>query len=208
MNGLVWPLLAAIFLAACASPPPPPPPPPAPPRVSDHIVLLPQPGGAPSAVSVKTGQTELVLSTPYATAQVAGGAAQAGSTTAEEVNQRFSQLLQAVPPRAVSYLVYFSSGSNEVTPASQAELTRMLATLATRPVPEVIVIGHTDRVGALEANDRLSLARAELIRARLVAAGVNAQSITLVGRGERSPLVPTADEVAEPLNRRVEVKVR
>ncbi len=207
MNGLVSPLLAAIFLAACASPPPPPPPP-APPRVSDHIVLLPQPGGAPGAVSVKTGQTELVLSTPYATAQVAGGAAQAGSTTAEEVNQRFGQLLQAVPPRAVSYLVYFSSGSNEVTPASQAELTRMLATLATRPVPEVIVIGHTDRVGALEANDRLSLARAELIRTRLVAAGVNAQSITLVGRGERSPLVPTADEVAEPLNRRVEVKVR
>ncbi len=207
MKARAWVVLAAAGLAACASPPPPPPPPP-PPRVSDRIVLLPQPDGTPSALSVKTGQTELVLDKPYATAQVAGGAAQAGSTTAEEVNQRYGQLLQAVPPRAVSYQVYFSTGSNEITPASQAELTRMLAALATRPAPEVIVIGHTDRVGALEANDRLSLARAELIRTRLVAAGVNAQSITVVGRGERSPLVPTADEVAEPLNRRVEVKVR
>lgn len=207
MKARAWIVLAAAGLAACASPPPPPPPPP-PPRVSDRIVLLPQPDGTPSALSVKVDQAELVLDKPYATAQVAGGAVQAGSTTAEEVNQRYGQLLQAVPPRAQSYLVYFNTGSNELTPASQAELTRMLAALATRPAPEVIVIGHTDRVGALEANDRLSLARAELIRTRLVAAGVNAQSITVVGRGERSPLVPTADEVAEPLNRRVEVKIR
>jgi len=73
---------------------------------------------------------------------------------------------------------------------------------------EVVVTGHTDRVGNDTENDRLSLERAGVMRARLVAAGVPAERITMAGRGEREPLVPTADEVSEPRNRRVEVKLR
>jgi len=41
-----------------------------------------------------------------------------------------------------------------------------------------------------------------------VKAGVAADRISVAGRGEREPLVPTADEVAEPRNRRVEINVR
>jgi len=70
------------------------------------------------------------------------------------------------------------------------------------------VIGHTDRVGAVEFNDALSRKRAETVASRLVAAGVPAERIAVAGRGEREPLIPTNDEVAEPRNRRVEIKVR
>jgi outer membrane protein OmpA-like peptidoglycan-associated protein len=72
----------------------------------------------------------------------------------------------------------------------------------------VVVIGHTDRVGTVEYNDRLSLQRAERVRAELVRLGVDPARISVEGRGEREPLVPTPDEMPEPQNRRVEVSVR
>ena len=83
-----------------------------------------------------------------------------------------------------------------------------MAELKRRAVPDIVVIGHTDTIGALEWNDKLSLARAERVREALIAQGLPATRITAAGRGEREPLVTTADNVAEPRNRRVEVNVR
>jgi outer membrane protein OmpA-like peptidoglycan-associated protein len=71
-----------------------------------------------------------------------------------------------------------------------------------------MVIGHTDRVGNAEGNDKLSLTRAEGLRDLLIESGVPADKLEAVGRGERDPLVPTADDVDEPKNRRVEINVR
>ena len=80
--------------------------------------------------------------------------------------------------------------------------------IAGRPAFEVMVIGHTDTVGGLEANDMLSLKRAATVREILIAAGVPVGKIEIAGRGEREPLLKTADEVAEPKNRRVEISIR
>jgi outer membrane protein OmpA-like peptidoglycan-associated protein len=71
-----------------------------------------------------------------------------------------------------------------------------------------VVIGHTDSVGTLAYNDRLSLARAERVREMLVAMGIPAARIQAAGRGKRELLVPTDDNVAEARNRRVEINVR
>lgn len=87
-------------------------------------------------------------------------------------------------------------------------LTRILDEIARRPAPEIVVIGHTDRVGAVPFNDALSLRRAERVRDELVNVGIAADRVRVAGRGEREPLVPTADEVAEARNRRVEINVR
>jgi outer membrane protein OmpA-like peptidoglycan-associated protein len=72
----------------------------------------------------------------------------------------------------------------------------------------VVVIGHTDRVGNDQYNDRLSLQRAERVRGELVRLGIPESRIRTAGRGEREPLVATDDEVPEPRNRRVEINVR
>jgi outer membrane protein OmpA-like peptidoglycan-associated protein len=72
----------------------------------------------------------------------------------------------------------------------------------------VVVIGHTDRVGNTQYNDRLSLQRAERVRDELVRLGLAARRIRITGRGEREPLVATDDEIPEPRNRRVEINVR
>ncbi len=71
-----------------------------------------------------------------------------------------------------------------------------------------MVIGHTDTVGKAEANDELSLRRARAVGNLLVSKGFPADLITPIGRGERELAVATADEVAEPRNRRVEILIR
>ena len=73
---------------------------------------------------------------------------------------------------------------------------------------EIVVTGHTDRQGSLEANDQLSLERAQAIRTLLIERGFKPELIDAVGRGEREPVVPTDDEVAEPRNRRAVIVVR
>ena len=75
-------------------------------------------------------------------------------------------------------------------------------------MPDVLVGAPTDRVGSPPANAALSRQRAELIRNELIRLGVAAQNIEVIARGKREPVVPTADGVAEPRNRRVEVVVR
>ena len=84
----------------------------------------------------------------------------------------------------------------------------MLAEIRKRPAPDLIIVGHTDRVGLLSDNDRLALKRAEKMRSEMLRQGLPADSVQAAGRGEREPLVATADEVAEARNRRVEMLVR
>jgi outer membrane protein OmpA-like peptidoglycan-associated protein len=75
-------------------------------------------------------------------------------------------------------------------------------------VPDVLVVGHTDKVGSDAANDLLSRQRAEVVRKALIARGIAPENVVAVGRGKREPVVPTADGVAEARNRRVEILVR
>jgi outer membrane protein OmpA-like peptidoglycan-associated protein len=133
---------------------------------------------------------------------------QAQRLEGSEVRQEFGAVLAALPGRPKSFQLYLHEGTDQFTPESQVELDRMLAELRQRGAPDVVVIGHTDRVGNLQSNDRLSLQRAERVRMELVKLGIAENRIQIAGRGERELLVPTADEVSEPRNRRVEISVR
>ena len=70
------------------------------------------------------------------------------------------------------------------------------------------MIGHTDTTGAPASNFELGLKRAATVRNILVEAGLDPAFIELISHGEEELLVPTADDVAEPRNRRVEIAVR
>jgi outer membrane protein OmpA-like peptidoglycan-associated protein len=69
----------------------------------------------------------------------------------------------------------------------------------------IAVTGHTDRPGPESYNMALSLRRANAVKEALVRDGVPESAITIVGKGETQPLIPTADNVREPQNRRVEI---
>jgi OOP family OmpA-OmpF porin len=67
------------------------------------------------------------------------------------------------------------------------------------------VAGHADTSGAEKYNQRLSVRRAEAVKAALVAYGIPANIIEVSGMGEASPMVQTPNNTREPANRRVEV---
>ena len=71
----------------------------------------------------------------------------------------------------------------------------------------VVATGHADRSGPENYNMALSLRRANAVKDSLIRNGVPAGAIQVVGRGESQPLVPTADGVREPQNRRVEIVI-
>jgi outer membrane protein OmpA-like peptidoglycan-associated protein len=150
-----------------------------------------------------------VLDQPYAAARVKEpGRVEPGTVTEQEAKQAFGAALEAQPGRPISFILYFLEGRDELTPESKQIVATIPGEIARRPAAEIVVIGHTDRVGTVPFNDALSLRRAERVRDELVKAGIAADRIRVEGRGEREPLVPTPDEVAEPRNRRVEVNVR
>lgn len=188
-------LLCALALAACAP--------------ATRVTLLPQTDGSASAVEVRTRENTQLLSQPYQTAEVGTrGAIETRNTTPEAVRQQHPQLLalQAAPPER--FVLEFEPGTSTLTAESQARLADIVERARARSGGEIVVTGHTDRQGSLEANDRLSLERAQAIRALLVERGFKPELIEAVGRGEREPLVPTDDEVTEPRNRRAELLVR
>ena len=175
----------------------------------ETVIVLPGPDGKVGTVVVQRGGEQVVLNKAYATSRIVNGSTpQAQVLSESQIRGEFGALLAALPGRPKSFLLYFLEGKDEFTPESLVELDKMLAELRQRGAPDVVVIGHTDRVGTLQFNDRLSLQRAERVRSELVKLGIDEARIQIAGRGEREPLVPTADEVAEPRNRRVEISVR
>lgn len=191
---------AAVILGACAAAP----------NTRELVVLVPDADGTTGAVAVTNprGGTS-VLSKPYAAALLErGDAVDAPPVAREEVNKLFSYAIAAQPLRPVSFLLYFLQDTDEYTPESKDAFEKVFAEIARRKVAEIAVIGHTDRVGAVEYNDTLSLRRAERVRRDFVERGIPTNAINVAGRGEREPIVLTADDVSEPRNRRVEINVR
>lgn len=128
---------------------------------------------------------------------------------------------EAPPPRATiekvsaDGLFAFGKATIDGTSEGAAALDALAAKLAASPHPVRIinVIGHSDRIGSDQANLALSTRRAEAVRDYLVARGVQAGSITAVGRGSVEPVVACEGERGDALvaclapNRRVEVRV-
>lgn len=172
-----------------------------------RIILLPSANGAPSAVVVKGADGEHLLNKPYASLDVMpNGTTQGVPLSESDVRARYTQLLDAQPPRPQSFQLYFVSGSDsQLTPESAQVLQGLKAYLQTRPAPEVTVIGHTDRTGSAAINDALSLKRAQAVREQLHLMNIEADNIPVFGRGSREPI---ASGTQEGLNRRVEIHVR
>ncbi|MBT2334306.1 OmpA family protein [Variovorax paradoxus] len=191
-------VLVAALLAACSTP-------------GTRVVLLPQADGSPSAVTVRAKDGEEVLSRPYqrATAKVgAAGAPVVDQADAAKIQADHKILFDMRPPAPQRYTVYFDAGGTTLTPASQQVMNEALIAAQTRSGSDIVVTGHTDTKGVLEQNDMLSQRRAQEVMQLFVERQFPSTRIEAVGRGEREPAVPTADEVDEPRNRRVTIEVR
>ena len=172
------------------------------------VVLLPAADGKDSALVVKQRDGQAMLAEPYAATRLTTAGPQAYKATPQEVQALFGPALAAQPIRPTRFTVQFIESKDELTEDSKASLEAIFAEIAKRPVPDVLVVGHTDSVGSDQYNDALSRQRAAVIRAGLIQNGISPENILAVGRGKRELLVSTPDGVAEPRNRRVEIVVR
>jgi OOP family OmpA-OmpF porin len=186
----------AMLLTACST-------------TKELIVLLPEEDGTVGSVAIGEGERSVIINAPLAAAKIdARGRVKQDAINQAEVDGIFQAALSAQPPKPISFVLYFEEGQTQVTPESQARLEALFAEVNRRQAVEVQITGHTDRVGSIADNDRLSLARAQAVRDMLGQLGLRSDFIRAVGRGEREPFVATPDEQPEPRNRRVEVIVR
>jgi OOP family OmpA-OmpF porin len=119
--------------------------------------------------------------------------------------------LEGAPAEAAApntYIVLFDFDRSTITAAGQAVIDQVLADAAAAGAVSISATGHADRSGSEDYNTALSLRRADSVREALIAGGIDANAITVAGRGESEPAVPTADGVKEQANRRVEIVIQ
>ena len=102
--------------------------------------------------------------------------------------------------------VNFRTGSAALTPGGRTTLLRAVDLLKAAPSVRVEVDGHTDSRGTDRANLRLSAARANTVKATLVAAGVDPARLETKGFGESAPRATNRTAAGRGLNRRVELR--
>ncbi len=111
-------------------------------------------------------------------------------------------------PAVENYLVFFDWNRWNLTPDARRIVKTAAENARRTGATRVEITGHADSSGARGYNLKLSERRAITVRAALVKDGVAPDKITASARGETEPLVPTADGVREPQNRRVEILLK
>jgi iron complex outermembrane receptor protein len=111
----------------------------------------------------------------------------------------------APAPVAHSYMVFFDFNKSDLTPQAVGIVDQAAHNAGPAKVTKLEVTGHTDTVGSDAYNMRLSRRRAESVAAELEKDGIPSSEIEIVAKGKRDLLVPTADGVKEPQNRRVQI---
>jgi OOP family OmpA-OmpF porin len=108
---------------------------------------------------------------------------------------------------ARTYMVFFDWSKADLTDRAR-QIIGEAASARGQGVTRIEVNGFTDRSGPADYNMGLSVRRANAVAAELVRRGVPRNEIVTRGFGEENNLVPTADGVREPQNRRVEIILR
>jgi adhesin transport system outer membrane protein len=174
------------------------------PKPDSYVVLIPSPDGTVGKVVVTGDKGEQVLGTAGQAATITG---QPFTVDEKQVKEDFGAAKAALPRVPVRYVLYFSDGV-KLNPASEAEISRIVAEAKDRPAVDVTIIGHTDTLQSVEYNDRLGLKRASRVAELLQQRGLKSDSVSVQSMGKRNPVVSTPDNVFEPRNRRVEISVR
>ena len=106
---------------------------------------------------------------------------------------------------ARTYLVFFDWDRADLTPRARQVVSEAAQATTRTQVTRIQVNGFTDTSGTPKYNQGLSVRRAQSVANELVRDGVPRSAISIQGFGENRLLVPTANGVREPQNRRVEI---
>jgi len=175
------------------------------------VVLIPDPDGNVGQVVVANEGGQQVLNEANQSVRVTDRKTPPGEVTKlnpGEISSVFADVLAAQPPQPARFILYFVNDSTELVRESKSLVPHIIQTIRKRGSVDIVISGHTDTVATKTHNHKLGLKRAKALHDILLANGVAAASISVTSHGEGNPLIKTADNVAEPRNRRVEIVIR
>lgn len=195
MKNLCFLFILLLSLSACSS---------------SRVVLL-ENGKDANAIVVSTKAGELVLDQANTYTDLSSSAskkAEIKSISAAELQQSYGSLISEAPKAPINFLLYFEPNAAALTSVSKKQLPEIRQAIIDRTPCDVNIIGHADSTGSKEYNIKLSLKRARQVRKWLDKQDLDISNIIVESYGEEDPLIPTADGVPEPRNRRVEILIR
>ena len=118
----------------------------------------------------------------------------------------------AAPVAAASKVTYaadafFDFNKSVVKPAGKAKLDDLVAKIKGINLEVIIAVGHTDSIGSDAYNQKLSVRRAEAVKAYLVSKGIEKNRVYTEGKGEKQPVASNKTKEGRAKNRRVEIEV-
>jgi OOP family OmpA-OmpF porin len=111
----------------------------------------------------------------------------------------------AATGKTIIYGIYFDTGSATIKAESEQALVEMTKLLNNSSNLKAFIVGHTDNVGKLELNLKLSADRADSVVKALVARGISPARLRAAGVGPYCPIGPNSSEEGRAQNRRVEL---
>ena len=102
---------------------------------------------------------------------------------------------------------FFDFDKSVLKPEGRAKLDDLVSKIQGINLEVIIAVGHTDSVGSDAYNQRLSVRRAEAVKAYLVTKGIERNRIYTEGKGEKQPIADNRTAEGRAKNRRVEVEV-
>ena len=102
---------------------------------------------------------------------------------------------------------FFDFAKAQLKPEAKAKMDDLVGKTAGINLEVIIAVGHTDAVGGDVANQKLSVARSEAVKAYLVGKGVEKNRVYTEGKGEKQPVADNKTAEGRAKNRRVEIEV-
>ena len=102
---------------------------------------------------------------------------------------------------------FFDFDKAVLKPEAKAKLDDLTGKLSGINLEVIIAVGHTDSVGSDEYNQKLSVRRAEAVKAYIISKGVEANRVYTEGKGEKQPVADNKTADGRAKNRRVEIEV-
>jgi len=178
---LVTVAFAAVVLAGCAAsvqmPAPQAEPTPAPAPAAEPVAPAPAPAPAVVEKPAQAPQPEVLLTSPVG------------------------------PKQVETVTVFFDFDKSELKPATITALDALVAKAKGKAVEATIVVGHTDSIGTPEYNQKLSVRRAEAVKAHLTSQGINPASIFTEGKGLAVPARSNDTAEGRAMNRRADIEL-